>query len=73
MPIQRGTPTLQEVKAILAQAQRCLNCDATECHEFTPEGVEVCAQLPWWNGEPVKRETLLEWDRRVRQLEFMNR
>lgn len=73
MAAPRATPTLEEIKSILAWAERCLECNAPECHEFTPEGVDVCAQLPWWNGEPVRRETLVEWDQLVRQLEFANR
>jgi len=35
--------------------------------------VDVCAALPWWNGRPVPRATLLEWDQLIRQLEYANR
>ncbi len=54
-------PSPEEMQALLTSAADCLNCDAPECHEFTPEGVDVCAELPYWNGKPVTREMLVEW------------
>ncbi len=54
-------PTLEEMEAILRDSAKCLECDAPECHEPTPEGVDVCAELPFWNGKPVMREMLREW------------
>lgn len=60
-------PTFVEMKAIVERAQRCLTCDATPCnsgspcYEFTPGGVEVCSDLPWWNDKPVMPKTLREW------------
>lgn len=61
-------PTYIEMKTIVERAQRCLNCDASSpcnsgspCYEFTPGGVEVCSELPWWNGKPIMPETLREW------------
>ena len=50
-----------EKQALVESAAKCLECDAPECHEFTPEGVDVCADLPFVNGKPVTRETLLRW------------
>lgn len=70
---QKPQPSIDEIKAILKSAEGCLYCAAPECHETTPEGVEVCAALPWWEGEPIKRETLLVWNELVRQLEYTNR
>jgi hypothetical protein len=67
------TPTIPEIKDILARAQDCLTCNASECHEFTPEGVDVCARLPWHKGRPVLKETLLEWNELVRRFEYANR
>ncbi len=54
-------PTRKEMEEYLKLAQMCLTCNAPECHEFTPEGVDVCAGLPFWNGKPVTREMLLTW------------
>lgn len=60
-------PGLPEMELILARAERCLACKATPtptgepCYEFTPGGVEVCSELPWWNGKPILPETLREW------------
>ncbi len=59
-------PSMQEMKEIVRQAERCLECDAPECHETTPEGVDVCAELTFFNGRPITRTTLLEWSDRVR-------
>lgn len=73
MTMTQPAPSLQEIKELLARAQQCLTCDASECHEFTPEGVDVCALLPWWNGRPVLRETLLEWNELVKRLEDANK
>ncbi|MBI4672065.1 MAG: hypothetical protein HY741_10425 [Chloroflexi bacterium] len=74
------TPTVGELKQIVANAQTCLTCDAGECgtsgspcFEFTPEGAVACSQLLWWNGHPVPREMLLEWNETLRRLEFANR
>lgn len=67
------TPTIAEMKLILANSQDCLVCNAEQCHEFTPEGVDVCARLPWWNGRPILRETLLEWADLVRRFEEANK
>jgi hypothetical protein len=50
-----------EKQALVESAARCLSCDAPECHEFTPEGVDVCADLPFVNGKPIPRETLVQW------------
>jgi hypothetical protein len=49
------------MRRILESAALCLECDASECHEFTPEGVDACARLAFWNGKPVTRSILLEW------------
>jgi hypothetical protein len=75
-----ATPTMEELRQIVANAQACLTCDATECgtsgnpcYEFTPEGVVVCSQLPWWNGRPVPRETLIEWNEILQRFEFANK
>lgn len=51
----------EEMEELLKLGEVCLTCDAPECHEFTPEGVDVCANLPFWNGKPVTREMLREW------------
>lgn len=74
------TPTMEDLKTILAGAQTCLTCDARACgtsndpcYEFTPEGVVVCSQLPWWNGHPVPRATLLEWNEMLQRFEFANK
>ncbi|MCG3141002.1 MAG: hypothetical protein HDKAJFGB_02154 [Anaerolineae bacterium] len=74
------TPTIQELKQIIAHAQTCIHCDAQACgtsddpcYEFTPEGVSVCAQLPWWNGRPVSRATLLEWNEILERFEYANK
>lgn len=61
MAIVTELPSLEEMKGILKEAVRCLECNASECHEFTPEGVDVCSGLPFWGGRPVTRQTLLEW------------
>ncbi len=73
-------PTLEEMQAILASAERCLTCSAADCDtsgdpcfEFTPEGVQVCAALTWWNGRPIGRETLLEWDALLRRFRAAER
>lgn len=73
-------PTMDEMKRFLADAKVCLTCDANACgtsgdpcFEFTPEGVTVCAQLPWWNGQPVTRATLLEWNDLVMRFEVASR
>jgi hypothetical protein len=58
-------PSLEEMEAILKSAAACLECDATECHEFTPEGVDVCSRLPFWENRPVPRSILLEWQKIV--------
>lgn len=60
-------PTVREMEILLARAERCLTCMATPtpagspCYEFTPGGVEVCSELPWWNGKPILPETLRQW------------
>jgi hypothetical protein len=54
-------PSLQEMEEILKSAALCPECDAPECHEFTPEGVDVCAELPFWDGRPVTKPMLLAW------------
>jgi hypothetical protein len=59
MPAQ---PTLQEMQEFLNNAAHCLDCDAPECHEFTPGGVEACAELSFWNGRPVTKVMLKEWE-----------
>ncbi len=61
MPSQTQEPTLAEKETLVAQAGRCLDCDAPECFEFTPEGVDVCAGLPFWNGKPVSKSMLIAW------------
>jgi hypothetical protein len=67
MNTQSVKPTLQEMELVIARGERCLKCKATPtssespCYEFTPGGVEVCSELPWWNGKPVLPETLREW------------
>ncbi len=65
-------PTLAEMEQIVANAERCLTCNASACnsgspcYEFTPGGVEVCSDLPWWHGRPVMPETLRAWKEIVR-------
>ncbi len=59
-------PTLQEMEEILKNSAKCLECDAPECHEPTPEGVDVCAELPFWNGRPVTKSMLRDWQLTVR-------
>ncbi len=59
-------PDLQEMEEILKNSAECLECEAPECHEPTPEGVDVCAKLPFWNGQPVSKLTLREWQAIVR-------
>ncbi len=54
-------PSTKEMQEILEKAERCLECDAPECHEMTPEGVDACAELQYWQGRPVQRSTLIEW------------
>lgn len=60
-------PTVREMEILVARAERCLACTATPtpagspCYEFTPGGVEVCSELPWWNGRPILPETLHRW------------
>ncbi len=78
--MSKVTPTMQEMEQIVASAGTCLTCDAKDCgtsgdpcFEFTPEGVVVCSQLPWWNGHPVPRETLLEWNDMLQRFETANR
>lgn len=80
MGISNQYPTLDEIRVIVRNAETCLTCNAGDCgtsgnpcYEFTPEGVQVCAQLPWWNGRPVLRETLLEWNERLQRFEATNR
>ncbi len=80
MAAARPSPTLDEIRQLVASSQICLTCDAPTCgtsgdpcFEFTPEGVVVCAQLPWWNERPVTRETLVEWNELLRQFEAANR
>jgi hypothetical protein len=80
MATLKTNPTLDEMKQVVANAGDCLTCNVTECgtsqnpcFEFTPEGVQVCAQLPWWKGRPVPRDTLIEWSELIRQLEGANR
>ncbi len=59
-------PTLQEMQEIIQRAEQCLECDAPECHEATPEGVDVCADLPFWDGRPVTRPMLLAWQSQLK-------
>ena len=59
--MQTQQPTRKEIEEMLTLAKLCLTCDAPECHEFTPEGVDVCANLPFYDGKPVTREMLLSW------------
>lgn len=59
--MQTGQPSRQEKEEFLKLAKLCLTCDAPECHEMTPEGVDICATLPFYNGKPVSREMLLTW------------
>ena len=65
MIVGNRQPSLEEMEEIVKAGAQCLECDATECHEFTPEGVDVCAGLPFWDGKPVTRSMLLEWKGRV--------
>ena len=58
-------PSRKEMEAMLQQAKMCLTCDAPECHEMTPEGVDVCANLPFYNGKPITREMLLTWQEQL--------
>lgn len=66
-------PTRQEQEALLQDATQCLACTSLECHEFTPGGVDVCAKLPFWNGQPVPKAMLLEWRARLDALHNANR
>jgi hypothetical protein len=59
MQIQQ--PSRQQKEEFLKLANMCLSCSAPECHEFTPEGVDVCANLPYMDGKPITREMLLKW------------
>lgn len=59
--MQSLDPTRQEKEEFLKLAKLCLTCDAPECHEMTPEGVDVCATLPFYKGKPVSREMLIAW------------
>lgn len=67
MSTQSSEPTLHEMEVLVGRAERCLTCNATPtptgspCYEFTPGGVEVCSELPWWNGKPILPETLRQW------------
>jgi hypothetical protein len=61
MSAQGKQPSLQEMAEILKSSAQCLDCDAPECHEFTPGGVDVCARLPFWDNKPVTRPMLREW------------
>ncbi len=60
-------PTVIEMQALVEKAARCIVCNGTPnnsgspCYEFTPGGVEVCSELPWWNGKPIMPDTLREW------------
>jgi hypothetical protein len=65
MAIVTKQPSLEEMEGILKSGALCLECDATECHEFTPEGADVCAGLPFWDGRPVTRSMLLAWQELV--------
>lgn len=64
---EASEPSLYDLEILVARAERCLACTATpfpdgaRCYEFTPGGVEVCADLLWWNGKPVLPETLRRW------------
>jgi hypothetical protein len=58
-------PTTGEMETILRQAGRCLDCDAPECFEATPEGVDACAGLQYWDGKPVTKSTLVSWQERL--------
>ena len=80
MDSTKATPTLEVMRQLVASSQICLACDAKNCgtsgdpcFEFTPEGVVACAQLPWWNGQPITRATLLEWNDLLRQYDFANK
>ena len=63
----QSEPTVQEMELLVAHCERCLTCAAAQtpagadCFEFTPGGVEVCADLPWWNGKPILPKTLKQW------------
>ena len=61
MSAQAMQPSVSEMAELLKNSAQCLTCNAPECHEFTPGGVDVCAELPFWNGRPVTRSMLLEW------------
>ncbi len=61
MPDQPISPDRLQMEAILKSAAACLECDAPECNEMTPEGMDACADLPFWNGRPVTRAMLLQW------------
>jgi hypothetical protein len=63
--MQVHQPTHKEMEEYLKLARMCLTCEAPECHEFTPEGVDVCAGLPFWNGKPVTREMLVNWQNQL--------
>ena len=59
-------PTVEEIEELLKTAMLCLHCDAPECSEVTPGGVEVCSGLHFWRGKPVTRQILQEWAELVR-------
>lgn len=65
MAIVTKQPSLAEMEEILKNSALCLECNESECHEFTPEGVDVCAELPFWNGKPVTKSMLLSWQKVV--------
>ncbi len=49
-----------EMQLLVNMGAQCLQCDAPECSEMTPEGMDVCADLPFWKGRPVTRTMLRE-------------
>ncbi len=54
-------PDRAQMQALLNQGAQCLDCDSSECNEMTPEGMDVCADLPFWNERPITRAMLREW------------
>jgi hypothetical protein len=53
-------PTLKDMEDVLSAAL-CWECGVSDCHELTLDRIEVCPELPFWEGRPVTRPMLLAW------------
>ncbi len=54
-------PDRTEMLKLVQLGEQCLECSHPDCNEMTPEGMDVCADLPFWRGKPVTRTMLREW------------